>query len=715
MSTVLKRVEVTGGFLHDLDIDLSPGLNVIVGPRGAGKTSVLELLRYVFGVPGITEEGERRAHRHALDVLEDGSVNVTVAQDGEEASASRDASADEGPPVQPLGLQPLIVSQREIEDIGLNARSRLHILDGLVGTAEEHVEPDLLQQVQLAAAEIDRLLEVVDRQRTRLLELSDIPGRLATAEQEAEARGAASSQIETAQAQLRALSERLGAVSKGAGDTQQKLDSIDAVREAIADASEYASKLAGFQAEDPISAHVRKGKRMLEDAFDEIEAARKLLEQRDGEEGEKVTEIRRELREQGERLESLQSGAGDLAKRLTRLREQEVEHRQVSERIEGLEREIGEAQVNRDRLLDELDAFRQRRYERRKKGVELVARLFDGEIKVRLTKWGMFRDYEVALAKALTGSGLQYKALAHQIACRLDPRKLVEAVEDNDAWKVSELGEITLERAERLVSHLRSRGSASLLVAPLEDAVDYALLDGEEYKSTSELSTGQRCTVILPLLLAQSAQLTILDQPEDHLDNAFVVDTLVRALLARKNTGQLIIATHNANIPVLGNADKVIVMGSDGRHGGVQQIGGLDDPAVVRSVSSIMEGGEEAFRLRAEFYAGPGNEVKVAPERWSPPATERPDAGDPEPPAEERPPAEEAPDERAEAPAANSIAPEEDAAMAPEPAEPAPSLDDSVPEQDAAPASDPEPIEQDAPPVAEDAPLARESAPMADV
>jgi AAA domain len=133
MASMLTRIEVTGGFLHDLDIEFVPGLNVIIGPRGAGKTSVLELLRYAFGVHAITPEAEQRARAHALDVLVDGSVAVTVTDDGNDVTFSRDGHSEgETAPGASVTLRPLIVSQQEIEDIGLNARSRVHILDGLV-------------------------------------------------------------------------------------------------------------------------------------------------------------------------------------------------------------------------------------------------------------------------------------------------------------------------------------------------------------------------------------------------------------------------------------------------------------------------------------------------------------------------------------------------------------------------------------------------------
>jgi hypothetical protein len=99
-----------------------------------------------------------------------------------------------------------------------------------------------------------------------------------------------------------------------------------------------------------------------------------------------------------------------------------------------------------------------------------------------------------------------------------------------------------------------------------------------------------------------------LDQPEDHLDNAFVVGTLVKAIRARGGSAQTIIATHNPNIPVLGNADFVAHLESDGDRCFVQVTGALDDVAVVNSITNIMEGGREAFQRRAAFYAERGSE-----------------------------------------------------------------------------------------------------------
>lgn len=122
-------------------------------------------------------------------------------------------------------------------------------------------------------------------------------------------------------------------------------------------------------------------------------------------------------------------------------------------------------------------------------------------------------------------------------------------------------------------------------------------------------SIGQKATAVLAVLLARGEEPLVIDQPEDDLDNAFLFHDLVPLLRNRKERRQLIIVTHNANIPVNGDAELVVALdGSSGR--GTARldkqnrvsIGALDRPEVVDAVSEILEGSEEAFRRRREKY-----------------------------------------------------------------------------------------------------------------
>ena len=122
------------------------------------------------------------------------------------------------------------------------------------------------------------------------------------------------------------------------------------------------------------------------------------------------------------------------------------------------------------------------------------------------------------------------------------------------------------------------------------------------------LSVGQRCTAILALLLAQGDEPAILDQPEDDLDNEFVFRELVPLLRRQKETRQLIVATHNANIPINADAELLIALEARDGHGSVmviegkEAIGALDRRPVRLAAEEVLEGSEEAFRRRFEKY-----------------------------------------------------------------------------------------------------------------
>ena len=145
-----------------------------------------------------------------------------------------------------------------------------------------------------------------------------------------------------------------------------------------------------------------------------------------------------------------------------------------------------------------------------------------------------------------------------------------------------------------------------LLTADIDDGVTLYLLDGDDYKD--QLSTGQRCTVVLSVLLSHTGEALLVDQPEDNLDNAFVTETLVRAIIERKVQDQLIFATNNANIPVLGDAETVVLMELDGRRGFVKQARALDDPASVTAITDVMEGGARRFSGEPSSTSDTGSE-----------------------------------------------------------------------------------------------------------
>lgn len=123
-----------------------------------------------------------------------------------------------------------------------------------------------------------------------------------------------------------------------------------------------------------------------------------------------------------------------------------------------------------------------------------------------------------------------------------------------------------------------------------------------DWKALSNASAGQKTAAILTLILSEGNKPLILDQPEDDLDNYLIYDLVVDQLRKSKETRQIIAVTHNANIPVNGDSEVIIVMDSETKHLSPKHIGTIEENDIKRAVCSIMEGGTDAFEMRSKRY-----------------------------------------------------------------------------------------------------------------
>ncbi|MBQ4826911.1 AAA family ATPase [Leisingera sp. HS039] len=121
-------------------------------------------------------------------------------------------------------------------------------------------------------------------------------------------------------------------------------------------------------------------------------------------------------------------------------------------------------------------------------------------------------------------------------------------------------------------------------------------------KALSSHSLGQRASAMMLFLLSQEGNdLLLIDQPEDDLDSQTVYEEVVKLLRKLKPNQQFIFATHNANFPVLGDAETITTCNASEHEMNIS-VGNIDNKACQASVISIMEGGPEAFERRKTIY-----------------------------------------------------------------------------------------------------------------
>lgn len=609
----IERIEVEEGFLDSFVADFSPGLNVLVGPRGTGKTSVIELIRFCLDAPAFTEDTGRDARRHALDVLTTGRVTVTLNVDGEHVRVSR-AAGDQAPRVSSnVSIDAVtVLSQKEIEKIGLDAEGRLRLVDEFapVSLADARSEAQMLQRLKSLSTELAQVANELESLSDSLREIAAIELELATAKEQEEEFASELEGHKSEQAELELLGNALDKYSLRRALITQSLSDVADFRTRLAAALGACPAVPDWPAEagdvDPLSgvrSSLASVRRVVEDGLDELGQALDALAEVEAEDRAQQAQADDRARELRRTLDAVAKGAGAATAKVAQLRERVAARQAAEGRHAELAKRLDDLQGERHRLLDDLDALREAKYKRRESTTGSLNKLLGPRINIRVIRYGHLPAYSAAIASSLRGSRLKYNLIAPVLAESLSPRELVDAAEAHDVEAIEEITGLEEDRLARALTAIRDFGVGEILAAPLEDSVEMRLLDGADYKLTENLSTGQRCTVVLPLLLEQRGRVLVIDQPEDHLDNGFIAETVVKAIRGRPPEDQLIVASHNANIPVLGEATRVIVLESDGRTGRVASADELDAEESVDAITRIMEGGREAFELRGAFYS----------------------------------------------------------------------------------------------------------------
>jgi ABC-type Mn2+/Zn2+ transport system ATPase subunit len=603
----IERVQIEGGFLDGLDLEVKNGLNAVIGARGTGKSTLVELIRYCLGIKGHTSESDVRALSHARSVLKDGQITLTLSDGSSRKQFSR--TADDPRPQIPADIHiPLIFSQTEVETVGLLSGGRLNLIDGFLvglGTLFEE-EISTIAQIRSFSNEMTSMTSQLGEYEDQLLKLPLLQNQIEElAPKEKEILAVSEKAAEKA-AKLNSLSKKSSEDSLTAIYINDYLTSGRRWLEEIESILHKTPKINSWAAEDknPLTAIEKKrvsailliqnAVDILKDANHESDNLLRAVSERQSATNSDSQQLRAEI-------ENLKKGAGEIARIGQILRKEKAKLEALTRIVIDKKNRINELRKSRDIALEKLETIRSKRSQMRaKKSEELSIRLAP-KIRVIVEEASQLNEYVNVLMNSFKGSGIKYKDLAPAMAEAIPPRELLDIIESSDVESFISLVPISKNRALRVIQSLRYSVD-EIATVPLNDEVIFELLDGSEYKDFNELSTGQRCTVILPVILEHTDTVLIIDQPEDHIDNAFIVDTLISAILRRSGEGQIIVTTHNANVPVLGEAREVIHLSSDGRRGFVLAHGALDNIDIVEAISSVMEGGREAFTRRSHFY-----------------------------------------------------------------------------------------------------------------
>ena len=192
------------------------------------------------------------------------------------------------------------------------------------------------------------------------------------------------------------------------------------------------------------------------------------------------------------------------------------------------------------------------------------------KVRIRVLRNADNLAYRTLLTEGLKGARVRNHDEILDSLLQLRPEQLAQFIQTDDQVAFDEACGFGVERTRKILDAFRENvDPLELEVVDIEDQVrielNVATINEPIFKDAAELSRGQKCTALLPLLLARTDNPLIIDQPEDNLDNHFIYETVVNSIQRLKGKRQMIFITHNANIPVLADAELVIVMNSDGK------------------------------------------------------------------------------------------------------------------------------------------------------
>lgn len=627
----INRVQVMRGDVAEA-YSFGPWMNCLIGGRGVGKSTLIELLRLALGrsheLEGSVAEDLRRFSPNAeagerwwddetriiVDYTKDQRqlrVNWSGSNPGKpdlhlwtgESWEEQSGRAVDRAPVR-------IFSQKQIYELATSPQSFLAILDDMPAIRrnewdEEYEELQLrfrgernkLRQLVAETEKAERIRGQLQEVQGRLRHLAEL--RASDEYQELEAAEALIRDAKAAEEQALRLEQRLAA-------------DANTLRSLVADdlrVTEFDARAASFASAADL----------VEQASAILSAGRAAWEAQDmaSRWDNRVSELNTWLSEQG--------GSTRISAEQTRAdRQREAELEAELREVENSEERRQQQQAVIDEILAEISSKRTELFTRRRQYTGQLNTTADSPTKVEVHHQGDVENIGEELRRllncpesfesAFSKDGIAGSLLGHQPKNPRFPEEvavfkqaLIEFVQTGPDSGIGQA--IMVDR--RFYTRLGNADSFDLVTNIMlwfpEDLVSvrYRPRDGHGYIAVDRGSPGQKTAALLTVILQMGTDPLVLDQPEDDLENKLIRHLAVETLKNIKSRRQLIVSTHNANMVVTSAAENILVL----EHGEVvpriEAEGTLQTLGVKDNVCEILEGGEDAITTRFRRLVGP--------------------------------------------------------------------------------------------------------------
>ncbi|HAU1490453.1 TPA: AAA family ATPase [Legionella pneumophila] len=621
----IENLKVIGGYLDGLNIHFSEHLNAIIGGRGTGKSTVLECIRFALQIPPISSNAKKQHEQIIKENIGKSKARVelsirsshfngkrfTVARSYGENAIVKDENGNHSV-FTPSELLPNLelYGQNEIYEIAQDNTGQRKLLDRFLTTGDNTLHTEIektLTQLVDNRTEINEAKLNASQIEDDVIKLPKLEEQLKHYEELGlKDKLKIISDLETEKQHQKLIIENVSSLNTA----------FDSINSTFYDTTYLASeKISNLPHKDILEELKIEMDLLKKEATDLLNNWATIYADAEI----KLNEINSRL---SLAIQAEESGLNKLFKELPSLEGKSGEeigmtYQSLQEKIAAIrpkEASLTNYQTTLDKLesqrlilLDKLSSLKASRSAQSSQALKKLNKKLSGRL--RLT---------------IKPEGDRTPVIKHLLNCNLDNvgENRLSWINDIDDFSPIHLSKLIQQGVDAIKSvgwhipntvadafiRMTSDNILALQELELPDLISIELNiahdEKENYRPLDKLSTGQQCTAILHLLLLQNVDPLLMDQPEDNLDNAFIAERIVSELRLAKVSRQFIFTTHNANIPVFGDAEWIGILETEDGQAVMQPgcQGAIDLPSVKDKAAKILEGGRAAFNQRKVKY-----------------------------------------------------------------------------------------------------------------
>jgi len=629
-------MHVTGGLYTDEIFCFNKNLNCLIGGRGAGKSAVIDFIRFCLGYFPRSEDYLREFNERIVKLLCIGNhVRVFVESEGNIFAIDRELLSfdterisgreervknissvskiyqivDEKCVESSKELRDIfeieVFGQGEVFELTRRADDQLKLIDEYIGAEELFSEEkETVKLLDKNAAAIITLNSNITKLHEELKGLEEIKPEIKNLEEQLK-----SDIFKTHGLWLAEQSYFTIMINELKLEKESRTKAV------------YETSLPEFpiiNEESPNILVIKQLGSIIKQTFDNLMTSRKRELQIVDEAYKKVEEIYAEWKQRfdkadaefKEKLKQLGvTGQKTLSDRLNKLKEREFYlEKKVVPQFNKYSDSLKEQNSERDALLKKLLAIRRQITQKRHEIIEkMSSELEGGDVKIEINESANRKHFFDLLNYVYKGSDIYNREKQLQKICEEStPIDLANLVLTEDIEAIKTRFDITEDTARKIVNKMGGLENLfKVQICHLQDElVIYLRKSGEkDFSPLKDLSYGEKCTAVFSIALLGKKKPLLVDQPEDELDHAFIIKDIVEHIRGVKEKRQLVISTHNANIPVLGDAELIFkvtkVPGMAKCR--IEERGAFEKQCIIERLQEL-EGGPEAFKRRREKY-----------------------------------------------------------------------------------------------------------------